>query len=195
MIRFVGDIHGDYGSYYTIIEDCEKSVQVGDFGIGFRAPPVFGMNHRFIRGNHDDPDLCKTMSNWIPDGTVEDDIMYCGGAWSIDQEFRTPGVSWWFNEELNDYEFEAVYETYKAAKPTLMVSHDLPQGINDILMPLGRKQYLVNRTNVWFKRMFEAHKPEAWIAGHHHPEKGIVNKVEGTTFIVLPINGWIDIDI
>ena len=195
-MRFIGDIHGDFDAYLNIIETADASVQCGDFGIGFgEVAPLVGMNHRFIRGNHDNPDMCKTMSNWIPDGTIEGHVMYCGGAWSIDQEWRTPGVSWWYNEELNDEEFFKVACDYLQALPKIMVTHDLPQGINDIIMPLGRKQYLVNRTNHWLREMFDKHKPTLWIVGHHHPEKGIVERVDGTTFIVLPINGWIDIQI
>ena len=191
----IGDIHGEFGVYQDIIQDAEKSVQVGDFGIGFGIPaPLVGMNHRFIRGNHDCREQCEMIGNYIPDGTTEDGIMYVGGAFSVDKHYRTPGINWWHDEELNDYEFEAIYEKYVAFKPTTMVTHDLPQGISDIVIPLGRKQYLKNRTNFWLRQMWNAHKPDLWLCGHHHPQKGVVEKVEGTNFIILPINGYIDID-
>lgn len=197
-IRFIGDIHGEFAVLHTLADDksVDKVVQVGDCGIGFGIPWPDDMPEKvhFIRGNHDCREQCELISNYIPDGTTEDGIMYVGGAWSIDFQWRTPGVNWWHDEELSDYEFEDIFEKYVEYKPHTMVSHDLPQGINDQIIPLGRKQYLRNRTNFWLREMWNAHKPDLWICGHHHPDKGIVEKVEGTEFIVLPINGYIDID-
>jgi hypothetical protein len=58
-------------------------------------------------GNHDNPYMCKQdMVGYISDGTVEGDVMYIGGAWSIDNPVappgwyrRTAGFDWWFDEE------------------------------------------------------------------------------------------------
>ena len=73
-------------------------------GLGFSGvylPHDEVMNHKFIRGNHDDPQACREHPYWIKDGLIENDIMYIGGAWSIDREYRTEGVSWWRDEELS----------------------------------------------------------------------------------------------
>jgi len=150
LTRIVGDIHGNFNEYsfYTLgigrtrhMGDPvppEKSVQVGDFGIGFYTPywhesvndwMEVHSGHRFIRGNHDDPAMCKTMAGYIPDGTIEGDVMYIGGAWSIDREWRTEGKDWWPDEELSMQELEALIDVYRAAKPRVMFTHDCPEQI------------------------------------------------------------------
>lgn len=72
-IRFIGDVHGNWKRYKKIINDCDTSIQVGDFGVGFISkiteqvhsnPPYDHMkrgDHRFIRGNHDNPNVCKSI--------------------------------------------------------------------------------------------------------------------------------------
>ena len=110
ITRFIGDVHGHYEPYKRIIADVPRSVQVGDMGVGFlriggysdgeeyNNPPHHSMvagDHRFIRGNHDNPSVCRRHSQYIPDGTVEGNIMYIGGAVSIDRAWRRDGYSWW----------------------------------------------------------------------------------------------------
>jgi calcineurin-like phosphoesterase family protein len=104
-IRFIGDVHGHWHRYKKRIKDVETSIQVGDFGVGFYTPytdklvggnpPYDHMckgNHRFIRGNHDNPSFCKKHPFWIPDGTMIHDKIFCvGGAASIDRHHRTEG--------------------------------------------------------------------------------------------------------
>src|SRR5262245_14865759 len=37
-------------------------------------------NARFIRGNHDNPNVCRRHTQWIPDGHLEDSMMFIGGG-------------------------------------------------------------------------------------------------------------------
>lgn len=66
-IRFIGDVHGSPKAYRRAVGDAERSIQVGDFGLGFVRMPQLGPGHRFIRGNHDCPDLCRERPDWIAD--------------------------------------------------------------------------------------------------------------------------------
>ena len=75
LIKFIGDVHGKYGRYETILKNSDlPTIQVGDMGVGFfhrdyegtlrpfANPPYDKMvagNHRFIRGNHDNPYVCR----------------------------------------------------------------------------------------------------------------------------------------
>lgn len=111
MTRFIGDVHGKYEPYKRILEQSlPGTIQVGDMGVGFRrlsgpragelyaSPPHYKMvehEARFIRGNHDNPAECAKHSQFIPDGTVEGDTMFCGGAVSIDRAYRHEGYSYW----------------------------------------------------------------------------------------------------
>ena len=106
LTRLIGDIHGEWELYHQTATDainfggCERTIQVGDFGVGFSGPYWHDRadefhwdgTHRFIRGNHDDPARCRKMAGWIQDGLIEDDVMFIGGAWSIDHAHRTEGV-------------------------------------------------------------------------------------------------------
>lgn len=35
-MRFIGDVHGKFKSYKTLIKDIPMSIQVGDMGVGFK---------------------------------------------------------------------------------------------------------------------------------------------------------------
>src|SRR6266699_1688850 len=109
---FIGDVHGKYGAYKRLIRSAPDSIQVGDIGLGFRQwphggwrtnPPydvMRGTGARFIRGNHDNPEVCRDHTQWIQDGLVQDDMMFIGGAKSTDRPYRHPDFDWWADEEL-----------------------------------------------------------------------------------------------
>lgn len=201
-IRFIGDIHGKILDYLQIIDGVENSVQVGDFGMGFgtkgAADFVDSMidempgNHRYIRGNHDDPKESKKSKHWIKDGTIENDIMYVGGANSIDKDYRIEGLSWWPNEQLNTAEWNSVYDKYINANPRIMVTHDCPKfiyyEIHDKVF-----DYPGDVTAISFDLFWKDHKPEIWIFGHHH--KSFDKVIDGTRFICLAELECIDLEV
>lgn len=207
MIRFIGDIHGQYLAYVSIVDDCKyPTVQIGDFGLGFAGRDVVddfatdylknNSQHRFIRGNHDNPKVCKQTIGYIEDGTVENDIMYVGGAWSIDYALRTEGVSWWADEELSSVELHKILDIYQTARPRIMVTHDAPYSITkQYFVDANRtmhKELIKTRTNQFFDIALEIHKPEIWIFGHWHLPLDVMHK--DTRFICLPELGYIDIE-
>lgn len=188
-MRFIGDIHGKFDSYLNLISNCESSIQVGDFGIGFKPVPLIPVNHRFIRGNHDNPELCKTHPNWIVDGSFENGIFFIGGAHSIDQYKRIEGVSWWKEEEFTYAESYSMLDIYEACKPEVIVSHEAPESF------INRHIYSNNesRTRQMLDSMLYIHKPALWIFGHYH--RSINEKKNNTRFIGLNIEETFDINI
>ena len=217
--RIIGDIHGKFNEYAFYNLDVgrtrhmgdpvppERSIQVGDFGIGFYTSYWHDMvndwmmknpNHRFIRGNHDNPAKCFEMANWIYDGVVENDVMYVGGAWSIDHAMRTEGLDWWRDEELSVSQFNAIIDIYQNVKPRVMITHDCPTAIawemfvsrGDTLA--GTKQ-IKTRTGEALQAMWEMHKPEHWIFGHWHNTRDIT--LLGTKFQCLGELEYIDIEL
>lgn len=200
MIRLIGDIHGDLRKYYSLRKGAEKTIQVGDFGYGFISSdihPVFDPNHRFIRGNHDCPTTCKMRPDWIPDGTVEDDWFFLGGAWSIDWAYRFPGVSWWDDEECSESELEMMTDVYSQVRPRVVVSHDCPSSVSKQLFidsgRLGRNaKYIRTRTGEALQRMFEIHQPDYHFFGHWHID--VSEKIKGTNFHCLGEFSVIDFD-
>lgn len=217
LTRVVGDIHGRFNEYDTFIlnlrgmrhrgEAPERSVQVGDFGIGFYSPywhesvrewMKTNPTQRFIRGNHDDPAMCKTMPGYIADGTVEGDVMYIGGAWSIDQALRTEGVDWWADEELSMQELETLIDVYRTTKPRVMFTHDCPEQIAwDMFVSRGNayggKKQFKTRTGQALQSMWEYHQPEMWFFGHWHETRDLT--LNGTKFQCVGELDAIDVEI
>ena len=188
-MRFIGDIHGCTNIWLMLTHFVEKSVQVGDMGAGFIEIPELDVNHRFIRGNHDSPEICKEHPNWIPDGHFENGMFFLGGAFSIDWQMRMPGVSWWEDEELSILELNLMIDRVEELKPSIMVTHDCPTKFARLL-----KSHHMNdksRTRAALDTILEIHKPDIWIFGHHHVEKNII--VDGVEIIALGEFSAIDI--
>lgn len=187
MRRFIGDVHGKMDRYLPLTYDVE-SIQVGDFGVGFVDIPILKPEARFIRGNHDNPALCREHRNWIPDGTIEGDTMFIGGAWSIDKAWRTPGISWWEDEELSIAEWDRVITTAINTRPRIMVTHDCPQSI---VLPLFGAKPIKTRTQQALDVILGEVRPEIWLFGHWHIDRDVV--IDGTRFICLGELQYIDL--
>lgn len=217
ITRIIGDIHGktyDYqmhclkqGIRHSSEPVPQRSIQVGDFGIGFAGAYWHeaindwmkdNPSHRFIRGNHDDPELCKTMSGYIEDGYCENDVMFVGGAWSIDFAYRTPMVDWWPGEEISAQRLEEIIEQYVQLKPRVMITHDCPTSIAWEMFisrgdSLGGAKQIKTRTGEALQAMWEIHQPEHWIFGHWHNTRDLT--LNGTRFQCLGELDFIDIEL
>jgi hypothetical protein len=208
IVRYIGDVHGKYDPYKKIIRDCDRSIQVGDLGVGFYSPcrmtgalksmqnpPHQAMtegSHRFIRGNHDNPLICRGHSQSISDGTIEGDTMYIGGALSIDRQWRTEGLDWWADEELSYTELDRLITIYSAYQPHVMVTHDCPESHATNLVRGYEKTRYPSRTREAFQSMIETHRPEVWIHGHWHVDLDVT--IDNTRFICLGELSYIDLD-
>ncbi len=98
----------------------------------------FGIQIWVTPGNHEDYEQIRTtpLGQWIashiaivPRGERWTDggrsFVSLGGAPSIDFEMRTPGVSWWPEEQIHLHEAERVSEGGHA---DVMLAHDAPDG-------------------------------------------------------------------
>jgi hypothetical protein len=217
-IRFIGDVHGRYEQYKRIIAEVPKSVQLGDMEVGFRSilgrsgqhcypnPPLDAMvrgDHRFIRGNHDNPGACRKHSQWIADGHFENGMMFVGGAISIDRASRIEDYTWWRDEELSADELKRMIVLYIERKPRIMVTHDCPEEVASVVLsrvPLlgSNRQDFPSRTRHAFQEMWAAHSPELWIFGHYHMSFDHVlrgGRETGTRFICLAELEFRDLEI
>jgi hypothetical protein len=214
ITRLIGDIHGHFYDYqaYSIADFDGPTIQVGDFGIGFGQGDYWNESvndfhrdgrHRFIRGNHDNPTVCyDEMVGCINDGNIEDDVMFIGGAWSIDNPVappgwyrRTAGVDWWFDEECSDERFHRMFESYEFHRPKIMITHDCPASVSYKMFwgsDTVKGPAYPNRTSTWLDRFLEVHQPEFWFFGHWH--KTMYYTQGNTTFVCLGELDTIDID-
>jgi len=214
LTRIIGDIHGEWELYHQTATDainfggCERTIQVGDFGVGFAGPYWHDRadefhwdgTHRFIRGNHDDPARCKKMAGWIQDGLIEDDVMFIGGAWSIDWQLRTEGVSWWADEELSMEQLYRMIEIYDQVRPRVMITHDCPQEVSTAMfiqtglaLFKGNAKTIPTRTAMAFSTMFDIHQPDEWYFGHWH--NTMQYKHGRTMFHCLGIHDYVDVEL
>lgn len=188
LLTLIGDVHGKTGQYCHKLPQFERSIQLGDMGLGFKGvglpppgtvPPDF-TKHRFIRGNHDNPAKCQRHPGYLGEfGFLpEDNIFYIGGAFSIDREWRTEGIDWWADEQLSYQQLDDAIKLYLDAKPRFVVSHECPQKTSQWILLDLIGQYAVakgacinTRTCQAMQNMLEGHQPEAWIFGHYHIDK------------------------
>ena len=191
---FIGDVHGDIDTYKSLLRDMDYSIQVGDLGIGFPLVPDLDLvhkNHKFIRGNHDNPDVARNHPNYLGDyGYIKEaELFYISGAWSIDAQYRAPGITWWTDEQLSTEEFGKARKLFIKTKPKIVVSHDGPEDIaGDIILersPFKGMGIIKNRTMSELNIMLSFHKPDIWIFGHHHTNYR--KKLDKTDFICLDI--------
>jgi len=124
MIRFIGDVHGQFTLYNEIISCEHETLQIGDMGIGFVGDNNFnpGSKDYFINGNHDDPDKCKNYPTFLEKHGMFKNIFYCGGGFSIDRKWRIEGKSWWANEEQSTTELNSAIDLYTIQKPDIVVT-------------------------------------------------------------------------
>lgn len=200
-MKFIGDVHGMFSQYLSIVEhDPEESIQLGDFGIGFRRGGQYSkctrmthpeatqytdcrppLHHKFIRGNHDNPDKCREHPNYMGEfGIHKDEIFFVSGSWSIDRAWRTPGVDWWEQEELNYEELQRAIDLFKTSFPRIVISHDCPFEINKVMYPHDPTP---TRTSLAFDAMLCEWRPPLWVFAHYHTRKDFVHY--GTRFVCL----------
>ena len=185
LVKFVGDTHGNYGTLSNIVADSEyPAIHVGDLGLvnSVAKSKVNNLDFEFIHGNHDNPGLAENMPGFLGRfGTHEHlRFFYVSGAWSIDQDWRTPGFNWWVDEQLSWREFSDCQGLYEKAKPSVMVTHDCPLRFYE---SLGLEIAIPNKTAIFFNDLWEIHRPKLWIFGHHHVTEQFYAK--GTTFQCL----------
>lgn len=178
-ITFIGDVHGCFNQYNELTSRYPNTIQLGDLGIGF--PPEIANedyiekypNHRFIRGNHDNPKECRKLNTYLGDyGYLHGlGIFYVSGAYSIDRIRRTEDIDWWRDEELSESDCEDVIEMYEKIKPAIVISHDCPY---DVYPYIGTRAEKRSRTSGLLNIMFALHRPREWIFGHHHKQINFV---------------------
>lgn len=197
-MKFIGDIHADWKWYNQITEKLTDTIQVGDFGCGFEKysteqlniNSMIENNHQVIRGNHDNPEIIKTLPTYIQDGTFDKsgEVFCIGGAQSIDRGYRIEGVSWWPDEELTQDRFYQIMDFYEKSEPEIVATHDCPFDIYKILYGESSRPSITSQA---LSSIFYIHKPKYWIFGHHHITFSEI--IDGTRFICCPINTVITI--
>lgn len=192
-VLLVGDIHSDFLSFESLattvltrVDGIERIVQVGDFGFWpeeqewhiYRKSalpvPVF-----FIDGNHenhlslrqaalDEPGRVSPMFDaaYIPRGTIEDQILYIGGATSIDRPVRVEGQDWFPEENLTEEQVSVIVHRLREKQVSTIIAHETTRGA----FPLIRRPEwaMVDRNRDLLEEVFLAARPRLYVHGHYH---------------------------
>lgn len=189
-------------------ENPDLLIQVGDFGLmgdNFEKY-LFKINKKlkeynlelwFIDGNHENfnwllnkvankHDLNEITSNikYIPRGTLlninDKNFYFCGGAFSIDNIYRTLNKTWWLQETLSNEETKELIDfynkNYKNYTVDYFISHDTPL-YNHLSNPnifMNQSDYYkdyLHKRNLY--ELYELTKAPVIIHGHYHIRKSI----------------------
>lgn len=170
ILTFQGDLHGDLHAAKRATIQGEQIIQLGDLGIGFAAnwlveSKISNRNdYWFIRGNHDNPDLCRTNPRYLGEFGYDEalGIFYISGARSVDRYKRIEGVDWWRDEELTAKQQNECFDLFVKLRPKIVVSHDSP------VTGLKKRYIEYDGTKRFLEALYAAHQPRHWFYGHHH---------------------------
>lgn len=232
MIIAVGDLHGRLDLLIqTVLKTDLKDVnfiQVGDFGLGFQTieddeTMLSGLNDFFqsrniflfsIRGNHDNPIFWREekfkFSNikLVPDYTVltveNKNILFVGGAISIDRIIRREGRNWWPDEIFN-FDEEKL-KSLNLQNLNYVVTHSAPQfahprSFNSLVYnytaidPNLEADLLKERQEITKFYDYLNHNgftPSLYIYGHFH--QSYREQIDDTEFILVGINEFLPLE-
>jgi predicted phosphodiesterase len=190
-ITVIGDLHGKYAHYHKIIRQTEQhtyTIQLGDFGFKYDTlKNVDHTKHIIIGGNHDNYDICWNYPHFLTDyGYMNNfngiDFFYYRGAYSIDRNYRTVGINWWENEQVNIEGFMKARELYREIKPDIFLAHDCPDFMVPQYIGPHAKRY-ENITGWALGELYKIHQPKLFIHGHYHVSK--TTQYGDTKFVCL----------
>lgn len=184
----VSDIHGNFtGLFKDLLKyhyNCKVFVS-GDCGFGFykfnfyknmftRYNPMLAKKNikvYFMRGNHDDPkyfsEQLLKFDNLIllNDYEIIDNILFVGGAISIDRMYRVDNRDYWVDEKIIEKDFDT-------NNVEIVISHEAPLKAN----PIVRKDILINdeltkdidESRTILQNIFDKVNAKKWYYGHYH---------------------------
>lgn len=186
--RVIGDVHGIYDQYAHLCAGADYSLQVGDMGFDYNyiTRTVDSNKHKVIGGNHDNysdksiledgsvvfgkqsKHFLRESGTWEVPGFGE--IYFVRGAWSIDKDYRTPGLNWWPDEELTQSQGNKMLKDYENKKPNFVVTHSAPWTVLPYIpfKRFGTAGDIPTSTSTLLDLAYNIHQPDIWIFGHFH---------------------------
>ena len=186
---FIGDVHGSIQNYLRLLAALpsgSRSIAVGDLYIGRPGIllPELKPVHKFIRGNHDSPQMCREHANFLGEhGFLEEDnLFYLGGGRSANWRVVQNSCYFYKDEELSEAELARAITIYKESCPRIVVSHEAPcdaarkvlEGLHGNYYSAKRDAIEHSRTSLALQQMLDAHQPEVWFFGHFHVRRELI---------------------
>lgn len=206
-VMIVGDVHNDFRKLSNLINTQKPDlvIQCGDLGYF----PKFSHDSRvqgqmeltnnvdiyFCDGNHEDFESLEGKFEiyeqvyYMKRGNVltvnGKNILFIGGAESIDKDYRIEGYDWFYNESITQ---EDIYNL-PDVNIDIVISHCAPTEFN---IPFIKNDISPSRTAL--SVVLEKYNPCMWYFGHYH--YNIHGQFKDTNYIGLnkiPCNKYFDI--
>lgn len=184
-------IAGDCGfGFNSVKHDIDTLIKLNEF---FKSRNIV---MHLVRGNHDNPsfwiksrkddftnivfqkDYSRILNNTFDyDQEQEREIVFIGGAVSIDRDQRIEHESWWANE---------IIVKEPARRANIIISHDCPTFVSPMDFKHKNNEDAYHNAKILdmvYDEMY--HKPELWVHGHFHISK--TTFFENTKFVSLDI--------
>ena len=186
----LGDVHGKYKRMHEIIREKDRHeyiVQIGDLGFEYSTLDNVDPNKfKIVAGNHDCYDKIINIPHYLGDYGHTSlngiDFFFYRGAYSVDRIYRTVGIDWWEQEQLNIEGFMRARELYRDTKPDIVLTHDCPQAIAMQMLKPGDRMF-ENNTTWALQELLNIHQPKMWFFGHWHHSRQI--QYGDTKFVCL----------
>lgn len=192
----LGDIHAKFETAQRTLDkalekhpDVDCILQVGDFGYWPHLfpkatwPGPFPCPTKFVDGNHEDHPALRSHEGplwgvweYMSRGSIEDGILYIGGARSIDKHARTWGLDWFPEEDISYAECQRIYDAIDSYDGTIhtVISHDCPTEF-DVSLACSWEKDQMDSNRKFLSSILEMVQPKRWFFGHYHiPMSGIV---------------------
>jgi Icc-related predicted phosphoesterase len=205
----VGDVHNEFGVLNALItrKKPDRLIACGDFGYWPNVNSTKKLSEiklqstkeiRWCDGNHEDhwalrdrtTDELESGIIYMPRGsvyTLEDgrNVMFMGGADSIDKYMRKVGYNWFPEEIITQSDLNDLPDV----EIDIMITHTCPSElVSQLLLQYPEKGY--EPSNYALSVLWNHYKPSLWFFGHWHQYKSM--KVDGTQFYCLSAPGFGD---
>lgn len=185
-IYFCKGNHEDHDVLDTYEQFKVSNLKTGKRVLNTYLSDVRGLSEKEIRKkinikfiNSDNIFFCNTGSVLNIDDI---NILFIGGAESIDKDLRVIGRSWWPQELLRQSECDYILDYIEKNKIDIIVSHTCPKSILYKMVDIDNKKYK-DPTCVFLDMVYQKTSPKFWFFGHFHKKNTF--KYENTIFNAL----------
>lgn len=180
-----GDTHGYWNTLNELIREEKPDIllQVGDFGYWEKIPQfsikkIEPLNSKiyFCPGNHENWHLLNELKDnqltehirYMPKGSTlrlpdGRNILFMGGADSVDKGWRTPGYDWFPEELINERDMGNLPNE----DIDIVISHTCPLEF-DMKSTYGTGEKLHDPSREYLSQILKRYKPKEWYFGHWH---------------------------
>ena len=219
-VMFVGDVHGDWTALNAFIAHHQPDIliQAGDFGYYWDHNQYKSQGKikpgktkiYWVAGNHENHDILK-KSGKFPYGSITEieeniffcafgstltlpdrrKVLFCGGADSIDKQYRIIGKSWWRNETIQNDEFDYLAgHVDELGSIDIVVSHTCPTFF-DLKINGWLEEKYKDPSCEALNQIFKIFKPSLWFFGHFHMmDRGKYEQCEWFVLDCIDVKGY-----